>query len=394
MKVLFIDPSFGGIRGKTLSAALADLSGSAEPLYNLAEIISSIPGCEKCSLSVGKTKKGMKGTLLSLYTEDKPREADGDLYEKMELVIKELRLLPPSERIAREATKDICSALDNLIPYGESIPIFPLSETIFSTLGPLILLDTLHFSGCPVISTPPALGWGYRTLKMSMVFEILKRHRMAVAESTTRGALSSPVGVALLANIAEVSGRCPAMTTVGTGYGTDRYSGINPDHLMVVEGEISDLICDRIVILETNLDDVSGEIMGYTIERLFSEGAVDVFIIPAIGKKNRPVHMVSVITDHEKYRHLLKVLMEETGTLGVRVMDIPRVVADRSRRSMRVTISGCTFNVNVKTSLVNGKVISRKPEYEDLKRIAKTLATPIREVNDEIRKQLPGNHDE
>lgn len=389
MRALFIDPSSGGIRGKILTAALADLSGLTEPLYSLAEVLSTVPGCEKCSLSVSKTKNGINGTFLSFQTDESPPKPGTDIHEKLGQVLERLRLLPQSEKIARGVLNDLCYARDHLLPHGEPVPAFPVSETIFATLGPLVLLDALHFSGCPVTSSPPALGWGDQTPETSMVLEILKKHRIPVAESTVRGALTSPVGAALLAHIADVWESFPAMTPVATGYGTDADNGIERAPLMVVEGEVSDRVCDRIVILETNLDDVSGEIIGYTIERLFSEGAVDVFVIPAIGKKNRPVDILSVITDHTMYHHLLSVLMEETGTLGVRILDVPRLVAERSRGTVRVTVAGCGFDVNVKTSSVSGKIISRKPEYEDLRRIARILAIPLREVNDEIRKQLP-----
>jgi uncharacterized protein (DUF111 family) len=141
-------------------------------------------------------------------------------------------------------------------------------------------------------------------------------------------------------------------------------------------------------MLETNLDDVPGETVGYTVERLREAGAVDVFVTTASGKKNRPVQILHIITNQLEYPGLLEILMEETGTLGVRILDIPRLVAHRSRQVMRVTVEGRAFDISVKTSTVNGTVLAKKPEYEDLKKIALLLDIPLKKVRDEVIAQL------
>ncbi len=84
----------------------------------------------------------------------------------------------------------------------------------------------------------------------------------------------------------------------------------------------------------------------------------------------------------------MEILMEETGTLGVRILDIPRLVAHRSRQMMKVIVRGQEFDISVKTSTVNGKIIAKKPEYEDLKRIARILKIPLNKVREEVIRQL------
>ena len=153
-------------------------------------------------------------------------------------------------------------------------------------------------------------------------------------------------------------------------------NGTGSNILRVVEGEISDLTEERIVILETNLDDTDGEVIGYTCEKLFAAGAVDVFIIPAYGKKNRPVSVMSVITTCEHYHELIRILMEETGTLGVRVREEPRLVADRKNEVIEVMVAGHPCPVRVKTSQSGGHIIAVKPEFEDMKQIAQ-IRTPV-----------------
>ena len=159
--------------------------------------------------------------------------------------------------------------------------------------------------------------------------------------------------------------------------------------LRVVEGEIDDLTEERIVILETNLDDVDGEVIGFAREKLFAAGAVDVFITPVSGKKNRPVHIMSVITTHECYPVPIRILMDETGTLGVRVREEPRLVADRTSEKISVLVNGQSFAVRVKTSRAGGRIIAAKPEYEDMKEIALNLGLPLRHVAREVYRQLP-----
>ena len=161
-----------------------------------------------------------------------------------------------------------------------------------------------------------------------------------------------------------------------------------PSVLRVAEGKNFDAIQDRIIMLETNLDDVPGETIGYTVERLREAGAVDVFVTTASGKKNRPVQILHIITNQQDYPGLLKILMDETGTLGVRILDIPRLVAHRSRQMIRVTVRGEAFEVSVKTSTVNGNVLAKKPEYDDLKKIAQHLKIPLNKVREEVLSQM------
>ena len=141
-------------------------------------------------------------------------------------------------------------------------------------------------------------------------------------------------------------------------------------------------------MLETNLDDVPGETVGYTVERLREAGAVDVFVTAASGKKNRPVQILHIITSEKEYPGLLEILMDETGTLGVRILDIPRIVAHRTRQVIRVYRRGEAFDISVKTSTVNGRLLAKKPEYDDLKKIARHLNLPLNKVREEVLSQI------
>jgi hypothetical protein len=202
--------------------------------------------------------------------------------------------------------------------------------------------------------------------------------------------MTTPTGAAIFANITHrIVEAYPPMTPLRVGYGTgSRSVQGRPSVLRVAEGWNYDAIQDRIIMLETNLDDVPGETIGHTVERLREAGAVDVFVTTASGKKNRPVQILHIITNHQDYPGLLEILMDETGTLGVRILDIPRLVAHRTRQVIRVTVRGEAFDVSVKTSTVNGKVLAKKPEYDDLKKIAQHLGLPLHRVREEVLTQL------
>jgi uncharacterized protein (DUF111 family) len=138
---------------------------------------------------------------------------------------------------------------------------------------------------------------------------------------------------------------------------------------------------DEVVVLETNLDDVSGEVIGRTVERLMEAGARDVSITPVFMKKNRPGQLISVIADKTRSEHLAELLMEETGTLGVREMPVSRHISRRARGTMALEVKGRKFQVRVKKSFTaTGHFQGGKVEYEDLRRISNETGLSIREL--------------
>jgi uncharacterized protein (TIGR00299 family) protein len=404
MKILIIDPKIAGISGDMLLAALVDLTGASDGPALVGDALNKLEYCERFSCSVRDVDAGgISATQLLITLEERRPGNHRDLGEAACHVADDIGLSGAARGKALAVLDDLLAVDEKLhrtaFHHHETASI----DTLFDLLGSLLILDRYGFLEGEIYATPPALGSGFIRIGNGEIacpapatLEILSRHAIPYSSFPAEMEMTTPTGAALLANLADrILDPYPPMTPVRVGYGTGtrRIPG-RPSVLRVVEGTNLHAIQDRIIMLETNLDDVRGEIVGYTVERLREAGAVDVFVTSASGKKNRPVQILHVITNQLDYPHLLGILMEETGTLGVRILDIPRLVADRSRGLVRVTVAGCAFDVSVKTSSVNGKVISRKPEYEDLRRIAKTLAIPMREVNDEIRKQLPVEHDE
>lgn len=145
---------------------------------------------------------------------------------------------------------------------------------------------------------------------------------------------------------------------------------------------------EEIYILEANVDDVDGEILGTIIEDFTSRGALDVSILPCISKKNRPSHLIRIICHEKYYPKFVKSLMEETGCLGVRVIRCERFIAEREIKTLKIRLMGKERSIRVKVSRMEGEEINVKAEFEDLRRLSRELGLPLRKLREEIMRQI------
>ncbi len=133
-------------------------------------------------------------------------------------------------------------------------------------------------------------------------------------------------------------------------------------------------------MLETHLDDVSGEILGGIVNKLMIQGALDVSYYPLIMKKNRPAWCLRVICDEDKASILAKFIMKELGTLGVREDRFGRYELDRRVVKKNINLKGRNFECRFKERMLDGEIIGVKPEFEDISNIANELKLPINEL--------------
>ncbi len=145
---------------------------------------------------------------------------------------------------------------------------------------------------------------------------------------------------------------------------------------------------EEIYILETNVDDVDGEILGAIVEDFTNEGALDVSILPCISKKNRPAHLIRVICYEKYHLGLVKRLMKETGCLGVRIIICKRFVAERNIKTLKILLMGKETSIRVKISRIEGEEINVKPEFEDIRRLSRDLGLSLRKVRQEVMKYI------
>lgn len=130
------------------------------------------------------------------------------------------------------------------------------------------------------------------------------------------------------------------------------------------------------MILETNIDDMNPEFYQYLFEKLFENGALDVFLIPIIMKKQRPGTLITVICEKENANKLKEIIFKETSTFGIRYYEVLRHKLDRDFSIVETPYG----KVRVKKGYLNGKLIKAYPEYEDVKAIAEKTGNSISDI--------------
>ena len=142
-------------------------------------------------------------------------------------------------------------------------------------------------------------------------------------------------------------------------------------------------------MLETNIDDLNGEQIAFVSEKILEKGANDVNILPIYGKKGRPAFTLRVMVKPDQIEIMSNYIMKETGSLGIRIMSVPRYVLDREIYEHEIKINGNVEKVNKKISKNSeGEIIVTKPEFEDLKRISLKYDIPIQNLHQKIIRSL------
>ncbi len=190
--------------------------------------------------------------------------------------------------------------------------------------------------------------------------------------------LTTPTGAAIVKALAEYSADLPEdFSSEKIGYGAGTWDLDIPNVLRIYLGEFSGQTEKHLVKLEANIDDMNPQIYGWLYERLFNAGALDVWTTPIYMKKNRPAQMLSVLVDKEHKELCIKIIFEETTTIGLRVIEIARRV-EAVRKMAKVETS--FGEVQCKVSAYDGKIVSITPEYEDCRRLAEKNSVPLKAV--------------
>jgi len=203
-----------------------------------------------------------------------------------------------------------------------------------------------------------------------------RRHPQAETE------LLTPTAAALLAELAAF--RYPPMTIEAVGYGLGTKELDWPNAVRIWLGEAAppaEEDRDEVVLLECNLDDATGEILGYALEECLAAGALDVWFTPIQMKKNRPGVKFSLLATPDLVPALSELLLRETSTLGVRYTVCQRRKAARRTRRVKTPWG----EVRLKEKILDGKVVTRSPEYEDCARLARAAGVPLAEVYEAAR---------
>ena len=207
--------------------------------------------------------------------------------------------------------------------------------------------------------------------------------------SDIQGELLTPTGAAIITTVCKEFGPIPQMTTEVTGYGagTRQYKDF-PNVLRVLLGETgADSATDeRLWMIETNIDDMSPQLLGHVMDRAFEQGALDCYFTPVQMKKNRPGVLLSILSEGDKKETLMNLLFTETTTLGVRSYEVAR----RALRRSMVRVETPYGPIDVKVAHLNGRVVNEMPEFEQVRAAAVAASVPVKIVEDAVRAAL--NH--
>lgn len=390
MRILLIDPSVAGVSGDMFLAALLDLGAPAEVLQRVIDSIERQTGKELELKVVETERKGIRCTQVELRVEEDFQSAGyTELKEYLELLLERCALSRRACNYARRCLETLIEG-EERIHRGGHLHELGSVDTLFDIAGAAALLDAINVWKFRVISTPVNVGSGtVRTshgelsVPLPLTADILRVKGVPFVKRH-RGELATPTGLALLSNLVhEFSEELPVVRLLRTGRGAGTVElDEAPNLLQLHLCESSGIDKEQISLLETSVDDVTGEVLGSTIGELLKAGALDVQVIPTVTKKNRPGHVLQVLCRPGEEERLAEVMMRTLGTLGVRYSRMSmRFALRREVRRVDVQIGDYRGHARVKLGLDReGRVVSLKPEYQDAAEIAERLRMPVREV--------------
>jgi len=400
--VIVIDPLIAGISGDMLLCSLVDLGADKN------KIISGIKESEKflSNSTIEKIdfqkiqKKGVQSIQLILEINEDVHERKGSEIKKAILdSVRSLELSDKGKIFAESCIDTLISSESKIhgVP-EESVHFHEASsiDTLVDILGITIALDNLQFFDEKIMCLPISVGGGTVTFShgtmsnpASAILEIFKNSNLKIKGNDSNEELTTPTGACILTSLTNNAiDYYPSMKIESIGYGAgqkefDSFSNV----LKIVRGSENNFGIDSVKILETNVDDVSGEILGNLIEKIMEKGAKDVSIYPGITKKGRPTNLVSVICNDDNVDEIVDILVLETGTLGVRISESNRFIVPRSTHKISLTLNNQSFQVHYKKSSFKGK-IDFKIEFDDLKNISNSLCKSVKETNSLLRREI------
>jgi len=255
-------------------------------------------------------------------------------------------------------------------------------DSIIDIIGAAIAVEAL---GNPsFFASPVALGSGTTKTMHGVIpipapatLDILKG--VPIAAGPAPFELTTPTGAAIIKTLAAGFGPMPDMAVEAVGYGAGKKDFAGAANLLrVIKGKDAEAEdkAGRLIVLETNLDDMTAEIGGWLMEKLLATGALDVFYTPAQMKKSRPGVLLTVLAEEDKKDVVLDTIFTESTTIGVRAHAVERYCLERTIEDVE-TIYGA---ISVKISSWKGRTVNIQPEYEDCKRVAQERNVPLKTV--------------
>ena len=384
MRIAYFD-CFSGASGDMILGSLVDVGVSARRLREEIDKIN-LPGIR---LRIKKVlKRGIAGTQVTVEGTkgDKPHRS----LKEMERIIdrssldsrvkgksKEilLRIASVEAEIHRKKVEEVhfheLGGLDSIVDIAGSV--WGLGQ-----LG----IDEIDVSGINV-------GGGFvkcehGILPVPAPATLFLMRGKPIYSSGVDKELLTPTGAAILTSMGSAFGQMPSMKVEKVGYGAGRSDLPHPNLLRLIIGTSKPIFGrEKVLVVETNIDDMNPQFYDYAIEGLLAMEALDVFLTPVLMKKNRPATLLTVICALEKLPSVIEFLLKETTTLGLRWREEERAKTDREIATVETKYGKIRF----KLARWGGKVVNLSPEYEDCKRLALQKGASLKEVFEEARRK-------
>jgi uncharacterized protein (TIGR00299 family) protein len=280
-------------------------------------------------------------------------------------------------------------------------------DAIVDIVGCMIALEMLGVekvwaSPLPLGRGRVKAGHGWIPLPAPATMEIIKQYRIPCYGLPLQGETVTPTGAAILSSICSRFAPLPPMIVQNIGYGAGRKNFSFPNILRAFKGKLSadgtkkagrastdtapqkTLLTAPLEILEANIDDLNPEIYAYVLERLFSAGALDVYLTPIQMKKNRPAVKITVLTEPRQTKKMGRILLQETSTIGYRRMNAEKIMLPRRQKLLKTPWG----KVRVKLAGTAPDYDHITPEYDDCLRIARQKGIPLKRVYQQIYRLL------
>ncbi|MDR0537797.1 MAG: nickel pincer cofactor biosynthesis protein LarC [Tannerellaceae bacterium] len=405
MKTLYFD-CFAGISGDMTLAAFIDLGVSTEQLINELKKLD-LPGWE---IKVSDVfKHGIAAKHVDVITESEKHShshkafhffhthshshAHSHVHRTMADITRLINASSLSQnvkglahrifmRLAVAEAKIHGSTPDN-VHFHEVGAV----DSIIDIVGTAICIDIL--SPARIIASTLCDGHGFVNCQhgtipvpVPAVVEVLAAKGASVKQIDVEGEMMTPTGAAIIAELAEAFVPMPEMNVLKTAYGAGTKSFNIPNLLRLIYGETIDKPIDekdaqnsRTILIETNIDDTTPEVLAYTMEKLFEAGAKDVYFTPIYMKKCRPATLLAVLCNEADCPAMERILFTETTTIGLRKSQVERTCLPRKP----ITVATAYGKVQAKETNFNGAT-RISIEYEDACRLAKEKNIPLKEI--------------
>lgn len=382
MRVLVIDP-FQGAAGDMITGALLHCGADRKLVTRAMRAVVSEPGI--------RTVK--RAGIVAIKVETNAPQTRRSFDEVMERINAAAGVVPaPALEMAGRVFVRIRDAETEV--HGKRVHFHEVGadDSIADVIGACVAFGSLGIDGVKVL--PVALGsgtasgsHGFFPIPAPATSVILRDSGLTTVRGSGAGELCTPTGAALLSEFSARS--CPAdgpMRILATGYGAgsrdpDNIPNVIRTMVMETSGPGPDLSQDLVDVLETNVDDVTGEVIAHSLAVFMDAGARDASAMPILMKKGRPGFSVRVICPVESSPAIAERMARELGTLGIRCSPaVHRFIADRTIEDLAVDINGKRRCVPVKIGTIRGEVYMIKAEFEDARVWAQELRMPVRDV--------------